>query len=140
MYAEFTDDLITGNKMIDSQHKELIGKINNLLESCEERSNKSGAARMLNFLEDYTEYHFREEEGLQESIGYPGIREHKEKHEEFKRTVQELQDMLTEEEGPSDAFVDKVTEKVRDWLYHHIQTFDRAVAEYNTMKEHGEIG
>ena len=39
MYAEFTDDLVTGNEMIDTQHKELICKINDLLKSCEERSN-----------------------------------------------------------------------------------------------------
>ena len=98
MYAEFTDDLVTGNEMIDTQHKELICKINDLLKSCEERSNQSGAARMLNFLADYTEYHFNEEEALQESINYPGIKEHKEKHEELRRTVQELHEMLTEEE------------------------------------------
>ena len=55
MYAEFTDDLVTGNTLIDSQHKELIDKINDLLKSCEERSNQSGAARMLNYLADYTE-------------------------------------------------------------------------------------
>ena len=90
MYAEFTDDLVTGNEMIDTQHKELICKINDLLKSCEERSTQSGAARMLNFLADYTEYHFNEEEALQESINYPGIKEHKEKHEELRRTVQEL--------------------------------------------------
>ena len=87
MYAEFTDDLITGNEMIDSQHKELISKINDLLKSCEERSNQSGAARMLNFLADYTDYHFREEEELQASINYPGINEHKEKHKELRNTV-----------------------------------------------------
>ena len=135
MYAEFTDDLVTGNEMIDTQHKELICKINDLLKSCEERSNQSGAARMLNFLADYTEYHFNEEEALQESINYPGIKEHKEKHEELRRTVQELHEMLTEEEGPTDAFVEKVSEKVRDWLYYHIQTFDRSVAEFKFMKQ-----
>ena len=75
MYAEFTDDLVTGNEMIDTQHRELISKINDLLKSCEERSNQSGAARMLNFLADYTEYHFNEEEALQQSINYPGIKE-----------------------------------------------------------------
>ena len=47
MYAEFTDDLITGNEMIDSQHRELISRINDLLVSCESRSNQSGAARLL---------------------------------------------------------------------------------------------
>lgn len=134
MYAEFTDDLITGNKMIDSQHKELIEKINDLLKSCEERSSQSAAARMLNYLADYTEYHFKEEEALQQSIGYPGMKEHKEKHDELRCTVQELHNMLTEEEGPSDAFVEKVNEKVRDWLYYHIQTFDRSVAEFKFMR------
>ena len=138
MYAEFTDDLVTGNEMIDTQHRELISKINDLLKSCEERSNQSGAARMLNFLADYTEYHFNAEEALQESINYPGIKEHKEKHEELRRTVQELHEMLTEEEGPTDAFVEKVTEKIRDWLYYHIQTFDRSVAEFKFMRDNAD--
>ena len=80
MYAEFTDDLVTGNEMIDGQHRELIGKINDLLVSCEDRSNQSGAARLLNYLADYTEFHFNEEEASQKEIGYPGLKEHQEKH------------------------------------------------------------
>ena len=138
MYAEFTDDLLTGNKTIDSQHKELISKINDLLVSCEERSNQSGAAKMLNFLADYTEFHFKAEEALQKEIEYPGIKEHIEKHDELRNTVQELHEMLTEEEGPTDAFVQKVSEKVRDWLFYHIQTFDRSVAEYNFMRDNAD--
>ena len=47
-------------------------------------------------------------------------------------------DMLMEEEGPSDAFVNAVQEKVRDWLYYHIQTFDRSVAEYKFMRDNAE--
>ena len=31
MRAEFDDSLVTGNEMIDSQHRELIDKINKLL-------------------------------------------------------------------------------------------------------------
>ena len=46
--------------------------------------------------------------------------------------------MLTEEEGPTDAFVEKVSEKVRDWLYYHIQTFDRSVAEFKFMRDNAE--
>ena len=33
MRAEFDETLVTGNDMIDSQHKELIDRINQLLES-----------------------------------------------------------------------------------------------------------
>lgn len=77
MRAEFTDDLITGNELIDSQH------------------------------------------------------------EEFKQTIQELNEMLQEEEGPSDAFVQKVEEHVVKWFYRHISSFDRSVAEYINMRENG---
>ena len=138
MYAEFTDDLVTGNEPIDSQHKELISKINDLLISCEERSNKTGAARMLNYLADYTDFHFKAEEALQQEIGYPGFEEHKKKHAELRATVQELYDMLTDEEGPTDAFVETVKANVWEWLIYHIQTFDRSVAEYKFMRNNAE--
>ena len=105
MYAEFDDSLITGNDLIDSQHKELIQKINDLLVKCENKSDKAGAIRMLDYLADYTEFHFGAEEKLQEEISYPGIEEHKKQHGDFKQAVSELHEMLEEEEGPSDAFV-----------------------------------
>ncbi len=138
MYAEFTDDLITGNKTIDGQHRELIQRINSLLTSCEECPSRSEAVKLLNYLADYTDYHFREEEGLQKAVGYPGLAEHVKKHEELRQAVQELHEMLEEEEGPSDAFVKQVNEKVRDWLYYHIQTFDRSVAEYIFLHDNTE--
>ena len=34
MYAEFSENLITGNEMIDSQHKELIEKMNQAGKFC----------------------------------------------------------------------------------------------------------
>mgnify|MGYP000326171653 CR=1 FL=1 len=40
MRAEFDESLVTGNEMIDSQHKELIDKINKLLDSCETSKDK----------------------------------------------------------------------------------------------------
>ena len=138
MYAEFTENLATGNEMIDSQHKELIQKINDLLDSCEKSSDKVVAIKTLDFLSDYTEYHFNAEEQLQKDIEYPGYEKHKAQHEEFKKTVEELHEMLVEEEGPSPAFVAKVQENVINWLYTHIQGFDRSVAEYKFMRENNE--
>ena len=133
MYAEFDDSLITGKDLIDSQHKELIQKINDLLVKCENKSDKAGAIRMLDYLADYTEFHFGEEEKLQEEISYPGIKEHKAKHEELRRVVADLHEMLEDQEGPTDEFVDQVRKQVIEWLYYHIKTFDRSVAEYKYM-------
>ena len=93
---------------------------------------------MLNYLADYTEFHFQAEEKLQEEIGYPGLAEHKKKHEELRQTVEDLHQMLEEEEGPSDAFVDQLNKKVIEWLYYHIKGFDRSVAEYRFMRDNTE--
>ena len=68
MYAEFTDNLVTGNEMIDSQHKELIERMNKLLESCEQSNDKAVAVKTLDYLADYTDYHFSAEEQLQREI------------------------------------------------------------------------
>ena len=139
MYAEFTDDLVTGNEMIDGQHKELIDKINKLLDSCEVGNDKLTAIKTLDYLADYTDFHFGEEEKLQESISYPGIEQHKKEHEKLRRVVEELHEMLEEQEGPTEAFVAQVQENVINWLYNHIKGFDRSVAEYKNMRGNSEI-
>lgn len=138
MRAEFDESLVTGNEMIDAQHQELIGRINQLLESCEEGQGKVKAVKMLDYLLDYTEFHFEAEEKLQEEISYPGIKEHKAKHAEFKNAVKELQEMLEEEEGPTEAFVAQVQKNVVDWLFDHIKGFDRSVAEYKFMASNAD--
>ena len=139
MRAEFDETLVTGNEMIDGQHKELIDKINKLLDSCEVGNDKLTAIKTLDYLADYTDFHFGEEEKLQESISYPGIEQHKKEHEKLRRVVEELHEMLEEQEGPTEAFVAQVQENVINWLYNHIKGFDRSVAEYKHMRGNSEI-
>ncbi len=130
MKLEFDKSLVTGNDMIDAQHKELIGKIDSLLTYCENGEEKVKAIKMLDYLAEYTDFHFGEEEKLQEEVSFPGMEEHKKKHAEFKKAVEELHDMLEEEEGPTDAFVDAVKKNVVDWLFDHIKQMDQALAEF----------
>lgn len=130
MHLEFDSSLVTGNDMIDSQHKELIGKIDDLLSFCEESKEKVKAIQILGYLSDYTEFHFSEEEKLQEEIAYPAIDAHKKKHAEFKKTIEELHEMLEEEEGPTPAFVSAVRTNVVNWLFEHIQKMDKDVASF----------
>lgn len=139
MRATFDDSLVTGNELIDGQHKELIDKINKLVICCEEGGGKLEAIKMLDYLADYTDFHFKAEEDLQEKIGYPGIDEHRKKHEEFKQAVSELHDMLAEEEGPTDAFVQAVNKNVIEWLYGHIKGFDCSVATYMNLNSIPEL-
>ena len=135
MTIEFDDTLITNNELIDSQHKELISRIKQFVESCEQRDSKVTAIHMLDYLAEYTDFHFSAEEQLQADVGYPELEAHKKKHEEFKKSLKSLEDFLEESEGPSDAFVELVQKNVVDWLFGHIKTFDRSVAEYIYMTD-----
>ena len=105
----FDDNLITGNKTIDEQHKELIDRIQQFVSACESEDARVKAIKMLDYLDEYTEFHFKEEEKLQKDVGYPG---------------------LDENEGPDEKFMEQVKINVIDWLFGHIKTFDRSVAEY----------
>lgn len=130
MKIVFDESLYTGNELIDGEHKELISRVNKLVESCEQGTEKMTAIKTLDFLMDYTEYHFTDEEKLQKEVGYDQLDAHHAKHEEFKKSVEELREMLEEEEGPSEAFVNAVNKNITDWLVNHIQKWDKAVADY----------
>ena len=67
MTIEFDDNLITGNELIDSQHKELISRIKQFVDSCEDGGGKIKAVQMLDYLSEYTNFHFSAEEKLQKS-------------------------------------------------------------------------
>ena len=130
MIIEFNENLLTGNETIDNQHRELIDRIASFVRACESGDGKIKAIQMLDYLAEYTDFHFAAEEELQLESGYPGYEVHKEKHEEFKKTVSDLHAFLEESEGPTAEFVEKVKEHVVEWLFRHIEAFDRSVATY----------
>lgn len=138
MNITFDDNLITGNKTIDAQHQELIDRIQQFVTACESGDTKVKAIKMLDYLDEYTNFHFQEEEELQKSVNYPELINHHAKHEEFKKTIQELYDFLNENEGPNEQFIQQVKRNVVDWLFQHIKTFDRSVAEYIHLTDNVE--
>lgn len=130
MSIVFDKNLETGNETIDTQHKELIARVNKLTEDCAVGKEKNVAVQTLDFLLDYTEFHFRDEEKLQEEKGYPLMTAHKDQHGKFVKAVGELREMLEEEEGPTEAFVEAVKKNIVDWLVNHILVWDKQLALY----------
>ena len=58
MFIEFDDTLITGNDTIDNQHKELIDRISKFVHSCEDGADIATSLEMLDYLKEYTSFHF----------------------------------------------------------------------------------
>ncbi|MDR0984837.1 MAG: hemerythrin family protein [Ruminococcus sp.] len=127
MAYTFTPDLVTGNAMIDSQHKELIAAINDLLVACNAGQGRAEITATIDFLEGYTAKHFGDEEQLQQKYGYPDYINHKKYHDTFKSVVNNL-GMRLKQEGPNVALVAKVNSEIASWLISHIKREDVKVA------------
>lgn len=130
MSIVFDKNLETGNDAIDTQHRELIARVNKLTEDCAVGKEKNVAVQTLDFLMDYTEFHFRDEEKLQQEKDYPLLAAHRDQHGKFVKAVEELREMLEEEEGPTEAFVEAVKRNIVDWLLNHILVWDKQLALY----------
>ncbi|MBS5633755.1 MAG: hemerythrin family protein [Clostridiales bacterium] len=130
---EFTSELETGNELIDSEHKELIDAINNLLLACGEGKGRGEIRKTLEFLNDYIAYHFSDEEKLQRQYGYPDYENHKRYHEEYKRIVAGILNEF-EQGGATVALVSKTNQAIAGWLLNHIKKEDVKVAAHIRSK------
>lgn len=129
MAYKWTPNLDTGNATIDTEHKQLIKAINDLLEACSTGHGRDQLASTCRFLNDYTAKHFAHEEQLQMQYKYPDYLNHKRYHEEFKKVVRNLTERL-QKEGPTIVLVGEVNRRIGDWLINHIQREDTKVAAH----------
>ncbi|MBP1736396.1 MAG: bacteriohemerythrin [Oscillospiraceae bacterium] len=121
--------LETGHAAIDTQHKQLVETVNNLLDACSKGKGRDEIKKVMGFLLQYTVKHFADEERLQQSSGYPDYLNHKKIHTEFTQTAKNLAAEL-EEKGPSIVMVGKINKVLGDWLIQHIQKEDMKIAKY----------
>jgi len=129
MAFNWSPALETGNPIIDSQHKELIKAINNLLTACQQGQAADKAGPTLDFLISYTKRHFADEEALQKKSNYPDLQNHRKLHESLLKTVADLSTDL-KKSGPTPVIVNKLVRNVGDWLVSHIQKEDTKVAAH----------
>lgn len=139
MIISFDENLLTGNKLIDEQHKELFARMEHFADVCENGDGKVEAIQMLSYLSEYTDFHFNAEEALQKEANYPEYEGHLAKHVIFKKNLSDLKNFLDEIDGPNEEFVKAVENNVVNWFMYHIQTFDRSVAEYLNLNNNSEL-
>lgn len=123
------DSLRTGVELIDTQHKELFEKINNLLRTASEGKGGEELRKSFTFLSDYTVKHFSEEEEIQKKYKYPDHENHHKLHEAFKKTVWDLS-VEWIKKGASAELVQEVQKKIGDWLVVHVKGQDIKLGAY----------
>lgn len=128
MAYTFDKSLETGHSLIDSQHKELIAAINNLMEACNQGKGREETKNTISFLKSYTNKHFGDEEALQQKYNYPDYPNHKKLHQTFIDDVKAISDDF-DKNGPSVALTFKVN-NIAAWFVNHIKIQDKKVAAH----------
>lgn len=129
MALSWSSDLETGNPIIDSEHQELIKKVNDFYFACSQGKAVDEVLNMLRFLKLYTDKHFAHEEKLQQDSNYPEFNNHRMLHRVFQDRVDELE-IKIRKEGISIGSVVEINQKVGYWLMEHIKKEDVKLAKY----------
>lgn len=133
----WNESLSVGIALIDEQHKTWIDRLNALAAAINTHAAQAQVAETLEFLVDYTGFHFSSEQEIMQAQNYPGYAEHLQMHEALKATLAELVRDF-EEEGPTQSLAHAVNTFLGNWLIKHIQQVDQLFGAY--MQEKGMLG
>ena len=129
-----TPDLVTGNDMIDTQHRQLFKAINDFQDACSSGQGKDRINSTMKFLTEYTAKHFGDEERLQQQSRYPDQPNHMKLHEEFKQLVRDLAKQQQDDKATMTVLT-KLSNSLGNWFMNHIMREDKKVAAH--VRSHG---
>ena len=129
----WNESLALGDEKLDAQHHQLFELLSALVSADE-----SDAARMikpfavmdsLEFLKNLSIQHFSDEEALMLKFNYPDYKNHREFHEEFKTTIDDLAQRFNDS-GSSAELSNDINKVVIRWLTNHIMQEDKRIAAH----------
>ncbi len=133
MRIEWTEALSTHIAEIDEQHKELISRINALLDACAGNKPREELGKVLGFLEEYVVRHFGHEEGLMTASGYEEYGRHRNEHAIFIERVADVRRKF-QTEGADAEVLHLATRTLMEWLDVHIRRTDHKLGEFLTSR------
>ncbi len=132
MRYEVTQDLLTGNALIDSEHRQLFDAVNKLMDACSQGKGREQIQQTAAFLNQYVRKHFQDEENLQLQSKYPNYASHKQFHEGYRRQLAQVVEEL-QKNGNTVKTLGDLNQTVAV-LVSHIRTEDKRLARH--IKEH----
>jgi len=131
---QWGEGLSVGVGLIDEQHRKWIEHLHEVESAIKSRRGMQRIVSTLDFLSEYTQYHFSTEEKYMVQTGYPELENHRAKHEELKKTLGNLIEDFRE-----DGITEKISEAVGtflgNWLKDHIRVVDQVFAAFLKEKK-----
>jgi len=123
------DSLLLGNILVDIQHQKLFELATDLAAACRKGNSTEKLQETLEFLANYAIKHFTDEEALQIEYSYPNYERHKQIHNDFKTTIDDLVERF-KSSGSSLELNSDINEIIVRWLVNHIKNEDKKISDY----------
>jgi hemerythrin len=131
---QWDESLSIGIGLIDAQHREWIQRLNDVSAAMHSTKETKRLVETMEFLRDYTRFHFETEERCMADHKYPELDDHRKKHQELTQTLTRLEDDF-DEEGITPALTEAVNTLLGNWLIQHIREVDQRFSKF--LKDRG---
>lgn len=127
--VEWSDTFSTDIVSVDRQHQELLLLTQNLLEVLNDES--TSVKKKQAVFQDLVVHalaHFDYEERVMRNIHYPGLARHRREHDDLRREIHTMTDMVLQGEGMKDW--KGLVSLVQVWVLRHIVSSDTRIREH----------
>lgn len=122
-----------GVELIDEQHKELFNRLSNFIQTVQNpipwEEKMDNVKETMDFMQQYVEFHFDDEERYQEEINYPDKELHKEIHAKFKQGIYDYVDIFEKGEFTEEK-IQEFSARLMTWLIMHVGKTDQKIGKY----------
>lgn len=126
-FVEWHDSYSVGIEAIDNDHKKLLNLINQLQTAAHYQTDPKYEREAFDALVDYTKTHFKREEELMETHGYPTYAAHKGEHEAM---IAQVNEMLQRYQAKPHETIEEAVQFLKKWLVGHINGTDRGYSQF----------
>ena len=131
---EWDDSFSIGVDKIDAQHKQLFCKVKQLSLLLKDGAECSDLRQSADFMKEYFQQHMQHEEDLMESVGYPHLDVHPERHAAFMDMCIDMHMAIALGDR---ELIEDVLEFLETWLVDHVAMEDAQIGRY--MISHGVV-
>lgn len=125
---KWTQDFSVGMESLDTDHKLLIGFINQLDMAITRGDPHHEVRSVLDALLDYTDYHFNREEALMKACGYPDFDAHAQSHQIMRHQVADIRERFVR--NPDAIHPREILAFLKNWLTSHVVGRDKLYAPF----------
>lgn len=114
-------------KELDMQHQKLFDMINSFYDSMAANQTNLAISKVIAEMKKYALQHFSHEESVMKVKGFPRIKSHQVRHQEFIKKVNELEDRLAKGHP---VLATDIAKFLKNWIIEHIKMEDKVYANY----------